>query len=409
MNVKFNFLFPVSTRSSSFAVNADISSATRGYAKAAANAATLIDAALATDTASGAIASFSDGAEGLAVKGLTLNVEPSQNLHGYANPWPAGGGKNLLENTQTTIEKQGLKYTVNSDGTVTVTGTASANSYLAISVNKSFAANVIVNGVPTPVNSNVYIQTVAGGTNYNDTNGNGQTIPANKTITEVRLRVNNGTALGTTGVTFKPMIRLASDSDATFVPYSNVCPISGHTGVTVYVSPTIDPDDATTYPITFPDAAGTVYGGTVNVTTGKLYVDRVLITRNTANMNNGESYPGWRGGIGLSGYGFSGNGTINPAKMNVGTSYSYNTENDVIYLSTATYGKTQTEWQALAIDVQMIIPLATPIEYDLTPEQITTLKGSNNIWQDSGTIAEVEYYCDTKLYVQKMIAAALNA
>lgn len=49
------------------------------------------------DTVSGSIASFVPDSTVPTVRGLTVNVEPVQDLHGYDNPWPAGGGKNLLD------------------------------------------------------------------------------------------------------------------------------------------------------------------------------------------------------------------------------------------------------------------------------------------------------------------------
>ena len=52
-----------------------------------------IDALKITDTESGAIASFPDGAA-MPVESLTVDLEPIQDLHGYDSPWPAGGGKN---------------------------------------------------------------------------------------------------------------------------------------------------------------------------------------------------------------------------------------------------------------------------------------------------------------------------
>ena len=55
-----------------------------------------INALFVTDTASGPIASFPDGADGIPVKDMTVQIEPVQDLHGYENPWPAGGGKNKL-------------------------------------------------------------------------------------------------------------------------------------------------------------------------------------------------------------------------------------------------------------------------------------------------------------------------
>ena len=49
------------------------------------------------ETASGAVASFDNGADGMSVQKLIINIEPKQDLHGYNYPWPAGAGKNLLD------------------------------------------------------------------------------------------------------------------------------------------------------------------------------------------------------------------------------------------------------------------------------------------------------------------------
>lgn len=54
-------------------------------------------AAAIYETASGEIASFSDGADDLPMKSCVVKMEPIQDLHGYDSPWPAGGGKNLAD------------------------------------------------------------------------------------------------------------------------------------------------------------------------------------------------------------------------------------------------------------------------------------------------------------------------
>ena len=45
--------------------------------------------------------------------------------------------------------------------------------------------------------------------------------------------------------------------------------------------------------------------------------------------------------------------------------------------------------------------LKTPLTYQLTPTQVTTLLGQNNIFADTGD-TEVVYFADTKLYIQKL-------
>ena len=44
-------------------------------------------------TANGAV-------EDTPIKELEINIDPVQDLHGYDYPWPAGGGKNLVDSSQ---------------------------------------------------------------------------------------------------------------------------------------------------------------------------------------------------------------------------------------------------------------------------------------------------------------------
>ncbi|MBQ2158011.1 MAG: hypothetical protein II443_05560, partial [Oscillospiraceae bacterium] len=49
-------------------------------------------------------------------------------------------------------------------------------------------------------------------------------------------------------------------------------------------------------------------------------------------------------------------------------------------------------------NLQVVYELATPQAYQLTPQQIQTLLGTNNVWANSGDV-EVIYIADTKLYI----------
>jgi hypothetical protein len=53
--------------------------------------------------------------------------------------------------------------------------------------------------------------------------------------------------------------------------------------------------------------------------------------------------------------------------------------------------------------VQLCYQLATPITYALTPTEIKSLLGDNNIWADAGDTS-VTYRADTKLYIEKKMA-----
>ena len=61
---------------------------------------------------------------------------------------------------------------------------------------------------------------------------------------------------------------------------------------------------------------------------------------------------------------------------------------------------------------QVVYKLATPLTYQLSPQEVETLKGQNHVWSDAGDV-DLTYVADTKLYIDnkiaQAIAAALNA
>ena len=97
--------------------------------------------------------------------------------------------------------------------------------------------------------------------------------------------------------------------------------------------------------------------------------------------------------------------------LNIGHKFRVNNgENwDILYFVESDYGLNQDEWIALAMDVQIVLPLATPLTYQLTATEVDTLLGQNNVWHDANGDTAVEYRADTKLYIEKKITAAIAA
>lgn len=52
--------------------------------------------------------------------------------------------------------------------------------------------------------------------------------------------------------------------------------------------------------------------------------------------------------------------------------------------------------------IEIVYELATQLTFQLTPQQIQTLLGQNNVWSDAGEV-EVVYPADTKLYIGKLV------
>lgn len=197
---------------------------------------TLEDEIIVTKTISGDFLHITDAAE-LPAEECVTTLEPVQDLHGYDKPWPAGGGKNLLPITAESQTINGVTFTVNKDDagnvvSVTVNGTASGittfDLYNTSAV--SFDFDTILSGCPSGGSVDTYILREWNGpaTVGNDF-GSGVTISANTNFTRVDIRLASGYTAN--NLVFKPMIRLATVADATFEPYSNECPISGHTGI----------------------------------------------------------------------------------------------------------------------------------------------------------------------------------
>ena len=170
----------------------------------------------------------------------------------------------------------------------------------------------------------------------------------------------------------------------------NVRPISGWDGMTMYHSGA-DTSDPTTYPITW-QSAGTVYGGTYDPLTGKLRVTHQQIIAGDYTWNkSGSVYyyhpynlytevipetPTGRKPIVCSHLGYNDSSAATPATIGYG---GINNNGNLTILE-STYLELDLS------EVQIVYPLATPIEYTLTPQQISSLVGENNVWADTGDV-----------------------
>lgn len=187
----------------------------------------LKEATLIHSTASGSIASFSDGAE-MPVDEVTVQINPVQDLHGYDHPWPGGGGENLLPSTGESETKNGITFTVNADGTVLVNGTATADVSFTVGVWIADGRTVRFNGCPTGGSTSTYRMFC---TYIGSDTGNGTTFatPNVGSKCDATIRIYNGYTAN--NLLFKPM--LSTKANAAYSPYSNICPITGWGGVKV--------------------------------------------------------------------------------------------------------------------------------------------------------------------------------
>lgn len=189
--------------------------------------------------ASGSLVSFSDGAD-LPMPSFICNIDAVQDLHGQDGPWVGGAGKNKLPNTASNATVSGVTFTVNSDGTITANGTASNLIFFQIGIyslpTSETPISYVLSGAPSGAStSTFYIDCRRDdGSQVIDVGGGSIPFPSSgQTGKQARIIIQQGQTLN--NLVFKPMIRLATETDPTFAPYSNICPISGHTGLDAWV------------------------------------------------------------------------------------------------------------------------------------------------------------------------------
>ena len=375
---------------------------------------TIVRSGAVNDTASGSIASFTDGADNVPVKDLTVAVEPVQDLHGYDNPWPAGGGKNLFNGTFL----QG--YWAYANGAWTSDAKWIATEKIPCKPSTYYTASADNRqtrwqGFVYYDNNGDYISTQ----NLNDKVPIGYTAQTPANAAYLIFNIAGGSeALDPISPSDVTHFQLEEGSSpTTYSPYSNICPISGWTGANVYHSGA-DTSDATTYSITFPAAAGTVYGGTLDVTTGKLTVDRAIVDLGTKKWYLSPSAGRTRFRASITDIARISSPNIvapmlcseyktetanNTYSGRQGISLQQNAA-DVYVYDAQKESMSAADFKAAMSGVQLVYELATPIVYDLTPTEVKTLLAQNNIWADCGD-STVNYRADTKLYIDKKITA----
>ena len=167
------------------------------------------------------------------VKDLKVKVDPVQDLHGYTKPWVGGAGKNLLKTTGTSTTNVGVSYTVNSDGTIPVNGTADISGsgqdtslFVVGSIELEGGVTYVLSSSATNDND-FFLQLVGSGISDINTKSGAKTFTPSASLTATaRIIVNNGKTVS--NITIKPMVCLSTASNpTTFEPYTNICPISG--------------------------------------------------------------------------------------------------------------------------------------------------------------------------------------
>ena len=349
-------------------------------------------------TASGSIASFTDGGDNLPMKSLKVNIVPKQSGSGDPSPTnkrPISGwdsvaveqsGKNLF-NPNLVV---GPAYVVNADGSIKVT-TSDARGWSELNPIPIKAGTYTFSwlGYSNGAVSTIKLSTDGYTTDYYLTAGTPR-----RTITMAEdgyFKIKVGTSASSYPVTVKLQLEVGSTA-TDYEPYE------GETITT--------------------NLGQTVYGGVLDVISGKLTINKAMVDMGSLTWT---LRTGWGDGsrflsnaisdkkagsynIISSQYktvqnrdSITATGQIAPANNSSSTDIVVRDDR----YSTASAFKTAMN------GVQLVYELATPTEITLTPTEVKSLLGSNNVWSESGTV-EVEYRADTTLAYNELLNLIAN-
>ena len=363
------------------------------------------------NTASGDIATFADGADGMPIKHLVANIEPVQSGTGDPSPenirpitgWTgltgARTGKNLLDTSAVTSKTaNGITMTVNKDSngsttSIVLNGTATASFSLslgsAVLAPGTYVFKTLEGGVGTLGTLYVNYSGIINAGSSNVT----ATLTETKT-TNVSISIANGTVVN--NVVYYPMIRRAGE-DATYEPYQPIQPIS----------------------VSWATEAGTVYRGTIDMITGELTVDYALVTINGTNYPTGIAATSaatatalvqvlvpdialvneYDSGKVISDYlpSTTDYTIYRNASPAVAIHYDTSAPNRRLWfrlpnITTEADAKTYLANNPLTV----VYALATPQTYHLDPVTVNTLLGNNTVYVDCGSVT-VDYPVDTTI------------
>lgn len=368
-------------------------------------------------TASGSLVSFDDGAD-LPMPSFICDIDAVQDLHGQDAPWVGGAGKNkysLMIGRDEFTNNISATHSTDSDELQTVTAQINSGVYSSLTsvirtlVGKLTGTWTYSYEIKASTNVSVYTgydnlgaKTISVSTNWTRFTAtadftdktNNAFVVYNKSGIEATITVRN--FMIQQGTTATP-----------YEPYSNICPISGHTGVDAVISPTTEASAGTTYSVSWQTEAGEVFGGYVDLVSGELVADRLYFEISNFDSWVYQEFNNFKALYNnLSDLGYPPIKNTRDKKV-ISDKFKYIYEgayqpfgvfsiysNGIIYFwnnDNAYANKNEMITAMNSIKPSVCYELRTPITYQLTPTQIKSLLGKNNAWCSTGDV-DIDYF-----------------
>lgn len=357
-----------------------------------------------TGTASGAVVTFIDGGDDKPLKECEVSIEATQSGSGTPSPSnvrPIVGrsevnvsveGKNKVPKGENRTSSD-ITFTVQDNGEVVITGTASATAFWGVKFTIP-KGTYTMTGCPSGGSANSYyidVRDAVGGSGISGISadmGNGSTFTLTDELTAyLNIRVASGYSAPSGGLTLSPMIRLSTAPEG-FEPY-------------------ITPE------VTTISLGRIVYGGTLDVVRGVLTVTKRIVTEDDFTIMGGGTSGGGLNYFQIpstDAQATSGEAISNMLVQNQsgwGSNIPCFTTNTGsaptiypvrVYAESTSLANFKSEYEGL----QIVYTLATPQTITLTPTEVQTILGYNNISADSGDVSVV-YVRDLNITINDLI------
>ncbi len=342
----------------------------------------MILASFPTDTISNVpVASFSDGADGIPVKALTVNITPVQSGSGDPSPdnvRPISGwtGANVSRtNNLYSADKATQGFYYNESLVWTAAATMETTDYLSVTPGNTLYINF--SSVSSAVNVRV---------NW----FNASKVIQSQDVISVRIAI--GTAYSLT-VPSGAMYARISTAFAS-APFDSI-----YNGIFTINLP-------------FPTPPGAVYAGTLTDNGNGTWTLTITMATSVFGDKSWTKRSGDNCFITQSYRSVIKNPAITLCSMlteaespNYNNEYAIAANGDICCFPSTAYSSS-TEFKTAFASAQFVYELATPQTYTLTAESVKTLLGQNNVFADTGDVAYLVYRADVGLYIAKKLAEA---
>ena len=325
---------------------------------------------------------------------LECAVEAVQDLHGYSKPWCGGGGKNLLNNPDKTTT--GASYVINNVNVPMVAGNymlsfdfSGTSSSSSLRIDDENGTAIFTTSKTITSGYNEYLINISSNASF-------VKLFSNAVGTYTKFQIERGNQF------------------TSYEPYSNICPISGHSSCTITVADS-DNTPVNTCTVSF---GQTIYGGDADITGGKVTKENGFIT-----CDGSENWQVSGSGSGQIFYlllpdmvsGLNLNGITNyiPTGSNTSTfciRFGYNSTYVFIYQAVDTLGVSDLASFKTYLSnnpLEILYPLATPAEVTFPPATTDTINGTNKVSSSTGNMKSLTYFSDVNSDLVDLIRACM--